>query len=88
VVPVGVEEGEVAFFIVSTGSLVVAEFFLDEAGGLRLLPSPAMEDSEAFGRSLRELLRMPIEQVLVAHGEPIVGGGDAAVRDALQAFSA
>jgi hypothetical protein len=82
------EEGEVAFYVPSTCTLIVAEFLLGEDGALRVLPSPAVEDCEAFRRSLRGLLGMRIDRVLVAHGDPILNHGHARIRDALQAFSA
>src|SRR5712691_10440432 len=47
-VPGGVDEGQVAFRIIPERALVVAEFFLGVDGGLRVLRSPATEDTAAF----------------------------------------
>src|SRR5437763_13673038 len=87
VVPEGADDGQVAFFIRSHRALVVAEIFAGERGGLRVCPSPALRNRAAFEASLRRLLELPIEHVLVAHGEPVLGGGRAAVARALASAS-
>jgi hypothetical protein len=83
-VPGGQDEGQVAFFIRPHRALVVAEFLMGD-GGLRVCPSPALVDREAFDRSLRELLRLPIERVLVAHGRPVLEDGRRRIAEALAA---
>jgi glyoxylase-like metal-dependent hydrolase (beta-lactamase superfamily II) len=85
--PRGVNEGQVAFFIKEEGTLVVAEFFLGTATGLRLLPSPTTSDIDAFTESMNELRRLPIERVLVAHGPPVFDAGADAMAAALDAFA-
>jgi len=84
--PRGVTEGQVAFFIEAERTLVVAEFFLGTADGLRVRPSPATLDADDFAASLDELERLPIERVLVAHGTPILRDGADAISAALQSF--
>jgi glyoxylase-like metal-dependent hydrolase (beta-lactamase superfamily II) len=86
-VPEGVDEGQVAFHIVPERALVVAEFFLGTATGLRVMPSPGTQDPEAFAASLGRLRELPIERVLVAHGPPVFSDGQAAIRAALDAFA-
>jgi glyoxylase-like metal-dependent hydrolase (beta-lactamase superfamily II) len=86
-IPGGQDEGQVAFFIRPHRALVVAEFFMgDGAGGLRVAPSPALMDRTAFDRSLRELLELPVERVLVSHGEPVLADGRARIAEALGRF--
>lgn len=86
-VPDGPRDGQVAFFIRSHGALVVAEIFAGERGGLRVCPSPELRDRAAFEASLRRLLELPIEHVLVSHGEPVLRGGRAAVERVLASAS-
>jgi hypothetical protein len=86
-VPAGVWEGDVAFYIRPHRALVVAEFFMGLDGGLRVCPSPALQDRPAFETSLQRLLNWPIDHVLVSHGEPVIGNGGLRIRDALRAFA-
>jgi hypothetical protein len=84
--PGGIREGEVAFYVRPHRALVVAEFFMGVAGGLRVLPSPALEDRAAFHASLSSLLDWPIDHVLVSHGEPVINEGGLRIDEALRAF--
>ena len=84
-VPEGDEEGQAAFYLPAHHALVVAEFFMGTDGGLRLCPSPSLSDPAAFRRSLSKLLDLPIERVLVAHGEPVLSDGRRRIADALAA---
>jgi len=85
--PRGVSEGQVALFITEERTLVVAEFFLGTPSGLHLCPSPATGDIGEFARSLDELRLLPIERVLVAHGQPVLGAGADAIAAALDSFA-
>ena len=91
--PDGVEEvlvegspaRQAAFFLRPHRALVVAEIFAgDGAGGLALVPSPALIDRDALDRSVQSLLALPVERVLVAHGEPVLENGLEAMRLALR----
>ncbi len=82
-VPGGQDEGQVAFFIRPHRALVVAEFLMGHEGGLRVCPSPALVDKQAFDTSLRELLELPIDRVLVAHGEPVLAEGRHRITEAV-----
>ena len=80
----GAPEEQLAYFIRPHRALVVAEVFVgDGQGGLALSPSPALEDREALDRSLRAIAELPIELVLVSHGEPVLRDGRAAIELAL-----
>ncbi len=63
----------------------MAEFFIGTDEGLQLCPSPTLRDLEAFHRSMRTLLDLPIERVLVAHGEPVLTDGRRRIAEALAA---
>ena len=78
-------DGQVAFFVEPERALVVAEFFSGAGAGLEVCPSPATEDRHEFIASLRELEEMDIERVLVAHGPPVLEGGNEAISAALRA---
>jgi glyoxylase-like metal-dependent hydrolase (beta-lactamase superfamily II) len=82
-VPAGSSEGQVAFFLRPHQALVVGEFFMGANGGLRVCPSPALFDKDAFDQSLRTLLNLPIEYVLVSHGEPVLQDGGRRIAEAL-----
>ena len=54
----------------------MAEVFVgDGDGGLALVPSPALADPSALDRSLRAIAELPVELVLVSHGEPVLENG-------------
>jgi glyoxylase-like metal-dependent hydrolase (beta-lactamase superfamily II) len=83
----GVDEGQVALFVVSEQALIVAEFFVGTGSGLRVQPSPATQDMAAFAASLEQMRDLRIERVLVAHGAPVLANGTEAIGDALDAFA-
>jgi hypothetical protein len=81
----GVAEEQLAYFIRPHRALVVAEVFVgDGHGGLALVPSPALADPSALDRSLRAIAGLPIEFVLVSHGEPVLENGKNAIELALR----
>ena len=80
----GAPEEQLAYFIRPYRALVVAEIFVgDGQGGLALSPSPALEDRDALDRSLRAIADLPVELVLVSHGEPVLEDGRRAIQLAL-----
>jgi len=80
----GSDEAQLAFFIRPHRALVVAEIFMgDGSGGLVVCPSPALIDRAALDKSLRDLLALPVERVLVSHGEPVLSDGGRAIAAAL-----
>jgi glyoxylase-like metal-dependent hydrolase (beta-lactamase superfamily II) len=82
-VPDGDAEGQVAFYLRLPRALVVAEFFSGMEGGLKVLTSPAQRNLRRFNDSLRQLLELPIDHVLVAHGEPVLNEGRRRIAEAL-----
>ena len=80
----GAPETQLAYFIRPHRVLVVAEIFVgDGRGGLALATSPALEDRDALDRSLRAIAELPVEAVLVSHGEPVLRDGRRAIELAL-----
>jgi hypothetical protein len=80
----GASEEQLAYLIRPHRALVVAEIFVGAGhGGLALSPSPALEDRGALDRSLRAIAELPVELVLVSHGEPVLEDGRRAIQLAL-----
>lgn len=66
---------EVVFWIPAHRALVAGDVIL---GGLRLCPAswlPEKTSLEQLADSLRPLLELPVERVLVSHGEPVLARG-------------
>ena len=81
----GAPEEQLVYLIRPHRALVVAEIFVgDGHGGLALSPSPALEDRGALDRSLRPIAELPVELVLVSHGEPVLHDGRRAIELAIQ----
>jgi glyoxylase-like metal-dependent hydrolase (beta-lactamase superfamily II) len=70
---------EVVFWIPAHRALVPGDVILgSEEGGLRLCPAswlPEKTSLDQLRESLRPLLELPVERVLVSHGEPVLVGG-------------
>jgi hypothetical protein len=81
----GAPERQVAYFIRPHRALVLAEIFATDCSGtLGVYPSPALMDRAALDKSLQSLLQLPVERVLVSHGEPVLENGLEAMRLALR----
>lgn len=82
--------GETIFWIEEHRALVPGDLLLgDGAGGLRLCPGSWLHyldgvTLEAVKPQLAPLLELPVELVLVSHGEPVLGGGRAALAASLR----
>lgn len=94
--PAGVESrpipgaGETMFWLPEQRALIPGDRLVGSAdGGLRLCPDswlrylPSGISTEELAQRLRSLLALPIESVLVSHGEPVTSAGRAALRRAL-----
>ena len=84
------QAGEVAFWLRDQRALVPGDRLLGApGGGLRLCPQSWLSylDSgmtvERLAEILRPLLELPIERVLVSHGEPVLEGGRDALAEAI-----
>jgi glyoxylase-like metal-dependent hydrolase (beta-lactamase superfamily II) len=85
----GLNAEEVVFHLPAHRALVPADAILGAGGGkLRLAPPDWAEDraryQERFREELRRLLDLPIERVLVSHGEPVLEGGARALAELLE----
>lgn len=99
--PTGVEPipiagaDETMFWLSGPRALVPGDRLIgDGAGGVRPCPDSWLDyvrrnggeiDGPALREALRPLLELPIELVLVSHGEPVVSDGRAALARALEA---
>ncbi len=80
----GADERQVAYFIRPHAALVVAEIFaVDVEGELRVCASPALERPEELEASLDRLMELPVERLLVSHGEPVLADAKARMAEAL-----
>jgi hypothetical protein len=80
--------GEVALWVQRHGALVFGDRILgDGSGGLRLCPESWLEYLDIGVPELRELIwplhDLPIERVIVSHGDPVLDGGREALERAL-----
>ena len=79
---------EVVFWLPEHRALVPGDVLLgDDAGGVRMCPEswlPGGIGHAELAESLRPLLELPVERVLVSHGEPVLEGGSAALGAALK----
>lgn len=75
---------EVAFWLPAQRALVFGDAVLGAGGGgLRLCPEswhPRGGGHPRVRETLRPLLALPVQRVLVSHGEPVLRGGHAALR--------
>jgi hypothetical protein len=94
--PVGVETvpirgaGETMVWLPEHRALIPGDRLLgDEDGGLRLCPDswlrylPSKMRQTGLRKALRPLLDLPVEMVLVSHGEPVLTGGRRALAQVL-----
>ena len=83
--------GETMVWIPEHAALVPGDRILGgRDGGLRVCPDswlrylPSGMTGDGLRETLRPLLRLPIELVLVSHGEPVLNGGRDALKRALE----
>jgi hypothetical protein len=78
---------EIVYWLSPYRALVAGDVLLgDNGGGVRVCPDDWCEglDHDAVWASLRPLLDLPVELVLVSHGEPVLTDGHAALARALR----
>jgi hypothetical protein len=94
--PIGVDTvrlrrfGETMVWLPEPGALVPGDRLVgDGRGGLRVCPDswmrylPGTPGARELRHALSTLLHLPVEMVLVSHGEPVLEGGEAAIARAL-----
>jgi len=84
----GLDGPETAYYLAPQRAVVFADAVLGQAdGGVALAPKSWSSDKSLYARIFRaevaKVAARPIDLVLVSHGEPILSGGDAALRRAL-----
>ena len=80
----GADERQVAYFIRPHAALVVAEIFgVDIDGELYVGQSPALKRPDELEASLDRIMELPIERLLVSHGEPVLEHAKARIAEAL-----
>jgi hypothetical protein len=82
--PDGNEEGQAFFFIREHRTLVTGDMFSGTGGVFHVFVSTDEPNPAAFLAWLPQLLELPIERVLIAHGEPVREDGVARIREALE----
>ena len=90
VVPIAIRgAGETMVWLPEPGALVPGDRLLgDDRGGVRVCPDSWLGylrgiDGAGLRVLLRPLLDLPVELILVSHGEPVLGHGREALRRAL-----
>jgi hypothetical protein len=80
----GADERQAAYFIRPHAALVVAEiFWVDVDGELHVGRSPVLKRPDELEASLERLVELPVERLLVSHGEPVLGDARARMAEAL-----
>ena len=83
---------EVVYWIPKHAALVPGEVLLgDDDRGVRMCPEswlPGKTSHAALAESLRPVAELPIERILVSHGEPVLRDGRAALAAALMLSAA
>jgi glyoxylase-like metal-dependent hydrolase (beta-lactamase superfamily II) len=79
---------ETMYWLPDHRALVTGDSLMgDGRGGIAVCPETWLEGNapELLRRDLRSLLDLPVERVLVSHGEPVLADGRAALEAALRA---
>jgi hypothetical protein len=80
----GADERQVAYFIRPHAALVVAEIFgVDVDGQLYVAQSPALARRDELEASLDRIMELPIERLLVSHGDAVLEDAKARMTEAL-----
>jgi hypothetical protein len=87
--PAGVEvgaeaAGELVFWLPEHRALVAGDVLIGRAHGLEVPRAWLADGWDAAVAALRPLLELPVERVLVAHGEPVLEDGSEALEAALR----
>jgi hypothetical protein len=78
---------ETVYWLPGVAALVVGDSLLGADGGVRLCPeswlADARVDRKGLAARMRPLLELPIERLLLSHGEPVLRAGRAALARAV-----
>jgi hypothetical protein len=84
--------GETTYWLPGAATLVLGDRLVGAEGGLRLCPQSWLEgvhvNRPGLAALLQPLLELPIERVLVSHGEPVLRDGRAALARAIAEVTA
>ena len=73
-----------AYFIRPHAALVVSEIFSGDIDGeLLVAKSPALKRPDELEASLDRIMELPVERLLVSHGEPVLSDAKARMAEAL-----
>jgi hypothetical protein len=80
--------GETLYWLPAVAALVAGDRLIGvDGGGMRVCPQSWLDDVRAnrvdVAALMRPLLELPIQRVLVSHGEPVLSGGHAALARAI-----
>jgi hypothetical protein len=83
-VEIGAEAlGETVYWVPEHAALVCGDVILGRGGGLSLARPWLGDHYDEAVEALRPLLELPVERVLVTHGEPVLAGAREALKAAL-----
>jgi glyoxylase-like metal-dependent hydrolase (beta-lactamase superfamily II) len=77
------DDYEALFFVPEHRTLVTGDVFSGTGGRFHVFVADEVADTGAFLDSLDRLGELPIERVLIAHGEPVLSDGAARIREAV-----
>jgi hypothetical protein len=93
--PHGVEQkplrgaGETAYWLPAVASLLFGDRLLGDEEGVRICPESWLRrervDRAGLAHLMRPLIELPVERLLVSHGEPVLHDGRAALAHAIRA---
>ena len=80
---------ETVYWLEHAAAVVPGDVLLGRRGGVELCPASwlASGTKADLARELRPLLDLPVERVLVSHGEPVLSDGLAALERALAGYA-
>jgi hypothetical protein len=81
--------GETVYWLPGGAAMVFGDRLLgDESGGVRLCPESWLDDVRVdragLARLMEPLIELPVERLLVSHGEPVLHDGRAALARAIR----
>jgi glyoxylase-like metal-dependent hydrolase (beta-lactamase superfamily II) len=80
---------EVVYWLEGAAAVVPGDVLLGRRGGVKLCPTSWLASGTRAGlaRELRPLLDLPVERVLVSHGQPVLADGLAALERAFAGYA-